>query len=62
MPDINILTQDRLEELQEYLDEAPVDLTTVILHDALYELAYQSVIDDLTSEAEARREEERYDG
>jgi len=52
--------EDRLQEITDYLDEAPYNLSTVIFHDALYELSYQSVMDDLADASEARAEEERY--
>ena len=57
--DIEEVTNDRLEELLEYIQEAPVDISNAILHDELYELAYQSVMNDLIAEAEDREEERK---
>jgi len=57
--DIDELAQERVVETLEYLDNAPMDITSAIYHDILYSLAYNSVIDDLIAEAESKREEEK---
>ena len=57
--DIEQMTQDRYEDLVEYLQEAPIDISSVMYHDELYDLAYKSVMADLTAESEARYEESR---
>jgi len=53
------LVEIRLEEILQYLTESDVDLSTAICHDMLYDIAWTSVVDDKTAEAEARAEEER---
>lgn len=57
--DIEQETQDRVEEILEFLDDAPITITDAIMHDVLYTLAYNSIMDDHTAEAEARRDEEK---
>ena len=59
MPDIEELTIHKLEELLEYLELAPIDLSSVIYHDKLFELAESVVINDLVAELEAKADEEK---
>ena len=62
MPDIENLTELKLEELEEFLDNAPFNISAALCRDTLYDLAYSSVIDDLASEAEAREDEAKLEG
>ena len=57
--DLEHQTQLRYDEIIEYLAEAPVDLSTAIYYDTLWDLSYDDVINEVISEAEARANEEK---
>ena len=57
MIDLQEATQQRYDELIEYLQEAPIDVSSEMYFDNLWGLCHAAVIDELTSEAEARRDE-----
>ena len=61
MHDIQIATQDLVEQVLEFLDDAPIKMGQAICHDELYDLCYNQIINDLVAEEENRREEEEYE-
>lgn len=61
MHDIQIATQDLVEQVLEFLDDAPIKIGQAICHDELYDLCYNQIINDLVAEEENRREEEEYE-
>ena len=50
------------EEICNYIEESPVDITNFIDYSSLYTKCFAQVIDDLTAEAENRAEEAKYEG
>ena len=54
-------TEDLIQQVLEYLDEAPIKIGQAICHDELYDLCYNQIIDDLTAEEENRKEEAKYE-
>ena len=54
-------TEDLIQQVLEYLDDAPIKMGQAICHDELYDLCYNQIIDDLAAEEENRREEEEYE-
>ena len=61
MTDIQMATEDLIQQVFEYLDEAPIKMENVICHDDLYDICEQQIIDDLTAEEENRKEEAKYE-
>ena len=57
--DIEQITQDKVDDMLEHLDDAPFDISGILHHDELWSLAYESVIADLAAEAEAREKERK---
>ena len=51
------LIQHKVEEVLQYLSEAPIDLSTCIYHDNLYDLCATDVFNALTDLAEQRADE-----
>jgi hypothetical protein len=52
MLNIDALVEAKVDEVLEYLDEAPVVMDPAIAHDVLYDLCREKVIDDLAANAE----------
>jgi len=57
--DIQELTQQKLEDILDQLDELSIDISSALNHDTLYELCYDDVISSLAAYAEARADDER---
>ena len=58
MTDIQMATEDLIQQVFEYLDEAPIKMENVICHDDLYDICEQQIIDDLAAAAEENHREE----
>jgi len=58
---IDDVVQDKLEDLLEYLQDAPVNIHSAILHDELYDIVYKSVISDMAAMKEDKDDEDRLD-
>jgi len=57
--DIKLRTEDKVQEVLEYLDNSPINLDAIIQHDEVWETCYKWVINELTAEAEAREDERK---
>lgn len=62
MIDIEEATNNLVEEMLEWIDTCPIDLTDWMPHDVLYDTCYQHIIDTLAAKAEDERDEAKYEG
>ena len=60
MKPIHEQTEDLVQEALAYLDDGPIDYSRVIYSDALYDVCYDTVINNLTDYYESLAEEEKY--
>ena len=54
-------TEDLIQQVLEFLDEAPIKMGQAICHDELYDICYNQIIADLAAEEENHREEATYE-